>query len=90
MYGSYVLTLYEIHELIFFLNTSLLLVLIFPHELNCFPFSIIQPLGAADYIALGQTFHTIIIEKVPVLSPRRKVELRRFITLVDNMYDNKV
>jgi len=47
-------------------------------------------LGAADYITLAQSFDTIILQDVPVMSPRRKVELRRFITLIDNFYDNKV
>lgn len=49
-----------------------------------------KALGAADYITLAQSFDTIILEDVPVMSPRRKVELRRFITLIDNFYDNKV
>jgi len=49
-----------------------------------------KALGAADYIAFAKAFDTIILTDVPVMSPRRKVELRRFITLIDNFYDNKV
>ncbi|KAK7066974.1 Lactation elevated protein 1 [Halocaridina rubra] len=49
-----------------------------------------RPLGAADYIQLCHIFHTIIIRDIPVLNQRSKGEARRFITLVDTLYDNKV
>lgn len=49
-----------------------------------------QPLGAADYITLAQEFSTIIIERIPQMSPQRKVELKRFITMIDTLYDHSV
>jgi len=49
-----------------------------------------KPLGAVDYIEIGNTFDTVILENIPVMSAHRKVETRRFITLVDNFYDKKV
>jgi cell division protein ZapE len=47
-----------------------------------------QPLGANDYLVLSHNFHTLIIENVPILTPRRRNEARRFINLIDTLYDN--
>lgn len=49
-----------------------------------------QPLGASDYLELSQVFHTIIIRDIPQLNLRLKSQARRFITLIDTLYDNKV
>ncbi len=49
-----------------------------------------KPLGAADYLKLARTFHTIILEHIPQLNADRRNEARRFITLVDTLYDNGV
>jgi protein AFG1 len=49
-----------------------------------------QPLGAADYLQLSQAFHTILIRDVPQMSLQIKSQARRFITLIDTLYDNKV
>ncbi|CAB3407157.1 unnamed protein product [Caenorhabditis bovis] len=48
------------------------------------------PKGAADYLVLARVFHTIIIRNVPVLTHDRCNEMRRFITLIDTLYDQKV
>lgn len=50
----------------------------------------LQPLGASDYLELSQAFHTVIIRDVPQLDFRLKSQTRRFITLIDTLYDNKV
>lgn len=50
----------------------------------------LQPLGASDYLELSQAFHTVIIRDVPQLNFRLKSQARRFITLIDTLYDNKV
>lgn len=50
----------------------------------------VQPLGASDYLELSQAFHTIIIRDVPQLNLRLKSQARRFITLIDTLYDNRV
>ncbi|KAK9306920.1 hypothetical protein QLX08_002549 [Tetragonisca angustula] len=49
-----------------------------------------RPLGAGDYLELSQAFHTVIIRDVPQLDFRLKSQTRRFITLIDTLYDNKV
>ena len=48
-----------------------------------------QPLGAPDYLALAGRVHTVIIDDVPILSPARHNEARRFITLIDALYEAK-
>lgn len=49
-----------------------------------------RPLGASDYLELSQVFHTVIIRDVPQLNLRLKSQARRFITLIDTLYDNRV
>ncbi|KAH0376752.1 hypothetical protein KCU92_g9636, partial [Aureobasidium melanogenum] len=44
-------------------------------------------LGPADYITLASTYHTIILSNVPILSLLQKNEARRFITLLDALYE---
>lgn len=49
-----------------------------------------RPLGATDYLYLTQFFHTVIIRDVPQIDPAKmRSEARRFITLIDILYDNK-
>ncbi|KAH7360000.1 mitochondrial ATPase [Pyrenochaeta sp. MPI-SDFR-AT-0127] len=44
-------------------------------------------LGPADYITLASTYHTFIVTDVPVMGFQQKEEARRFITLLDAMYE---
>ena len=44
-------------------------------------------LGPADYITLASTFHTLILTEIPVLNLLNKNEARRFITLLDALYE---
>ena len=46
-----------------------------------------RPLGAADYLALAAQFHSLFLDGVPVLAPNRRNEARRFMTLVDALYE---
>lgn len=46
-------------------------------------------LGPADYISLASAYHTLILDRVPVLSLALKNEARRFITLLDALYESK-
>ncbi|KAF1353972.1 AFG1-like ATPase-domain-containing protein [Delphinella strobiligena] len=45
--------------------------------------------GPADYISLASTYHTLILTTIPVLSLLQKNEARRFITLLDALYEAK-
>ncbi|MBB3973139.1 cell division protein ZapE [Hansschlegelia beijingensis] len=49
-----------------------------------------RPLGAADYLAIARRFHTLILDDVPELGDRRRNEARRFMTLVDALYEHHV
>jgi cell division protein ZapE len=49
-----------------------------------------QPLGAIDYLKIAHEFHTIIVENIPVIGEEARNEARRFILLIDTLYDNAV
>jgi cell division protein ZapE len=48
------------------------------------------PLGATDYLALAKKFHSIVIDAIPVMGPDKRNEAKRFINLIDALYDNHV
>ncbi len=49
-----------------------------------------QPLGAADYLAIARTYHTVIVVGIPQMGPEQRNEAARFVTLIDALYENKV
>lgn len=49
-----------------------------------------QALGAGDYLALATHYDTVLIDAVPLLSPENFDEARRFITLIDALYEHRV
>ena len=49
-----------------------------------------RPLGAEDYLMLARTYQTIFIDNIPVLAADERNEVRRFINLIDTLYDNRV
>ncbi|EOD09595.1 ATPase [Emiliania huxleyi CCMP1516] len=48
-----------------------------------------KPLGAEDYLGLASAFHTIFVESVPQLSFNDINRVRRFITLIDSLYEKR-
>jgi cell division protein ZapE len=46
--------------------------------------------GPADYLAIAQHFHTVIIVGIPVMSPDMRNEAARFVSLIDILYEHKV
>ena len=46
-------------------------------------------LGAGDYLALATHYHTLILDGIPRLSPDNYDQVRRFIVLVDTLYDHR-
>ena len=49
-----------------------------------------KPLSAADYLELCTHFDTLFIKDIPRMSIQNRTEARRFITMVDTLYDHKV
>jgi len=49
-----------------------------------------QPLGASDYLRIAHEFHTLIVEGIPVMDYPQRNEAKRFIALIDTLYDNAV
>jgi cell division protein ZapE len=49
-----------------------------------------KPLGTLDYLHIAHAFHTVIIEGIPKLPPEKRNEARRFINLIDTLYDARV
>ena len=49
-----------------------------------------RPLAAVDFLALARNFHTLVIDRIPRLESDERDSARRFITLVDALYDLKV
>ncbi|HZH11136.1 MAG TPA: cell division protein ZapE [Microvirga sp.] len=49
-----------------------------------------KPLGAADYLAIADEFETVILENIPKMGFERRNEAKRFIMLIDALYDAHV
>jgi cell division protein ZapE len=49
-----------------------------------------QPLAASDYLRIAHEFHTLIIDRVPVMDFDDRNAAKRFIILIDTLYDNAV
>ena len=49
-----------------------------------------QPLAASDYLRLARDYHTILLDRIPVMDYPERNAAKRFITLIDTLYDNAV
>lgn len=49
-----------------------------------------KPLGATDFLAIARAFHTIVMDDIPVIQASQRNEAKRFINLVDALYDRHV
>jgi len=49
-----------------------------------------QPLAAADYLTLARTFHTLVLDCIPMMDYDARNAAKRFIILIDALYDNAV
>ncbi|GLK52726.1 cell division protein ZapE [Maricaulis virginensis] len=52
-----------------------------------FPELCARALGAGDYLAIAGRFHTVLLDRVPKLSPDKRNEAKRFVTLIDALYE---
>jgi cell division protein ZapE len=49
-----------------------------------------QPLGPIDYLRIAHDFHTIVLDRIPVMTFADRNAAKRFISLIDTLYDNGV
>jgi len=49
-----------------------------------------QPLAAADYLRIAHEYHTIILDRIPVMTFDTRNAAKRFIILIDTLYDMNV
>lgn len=50
----------------------------------------LEPRSAADYLVLARHYHTIFLEDVPVMEREDHNSAKRFILLIDTLYDNHI
>ena len=48
------------------------------------------PLAASDYLALSERYHTFFIDNVPIMDDEHRNETKRFILLIDTLYDRHI
>jgi cell division protein ZapE len=46
-----------------------------------------RPLGPQDYLAIAERFHTLFIDDIPRLTSDHRQTARRFVTLIDALYE---
>jgi cell division protein ZapE len=49
-----------------------------------------KPLGASDFVQIARSFHTMVIDGIPSLDDAHRNAAKRFILLIDTLYDNAV
>jgi cell division protein ZapE len=49
-----------------------------------------EPLAGADYLKIAHEFHTIVLDHIPAMDYDRRNEAKRFIILIDTLYDHAV
>ena len=49
-----------------------------------------QPLGSADYIEIANEFSTVIVQNIPKLRREHRNEAKRFVMLIDELYEHRV
>jgi cell division protein ZapE len=49
-----------------------------------------KPLGRSDYSLIATKYHTVFVDDIPQLTADHGIEFKRFVSLVDMMYDKKV
>jgi cell division protein ZapE len=49
-----------------------------------------RPLGAEDYLKIAHEFHTVVLDCIPVMDYAQRNEAKRFIVLIDTLYDHAV
>ena len=47
----------------------------------------VAALGPQDFLALADSFHALVVKGIPQLTPDRRNEAKRFVTLIDALYE---
>jgi cell division protein ZapE len=50
----------------------------------------VRPLGPNDYLVLAKQIHTLLLQGIPALTREHRNEAKRFVTLIDTLYDHRV
>jgi len=50
----------------------------------------LEPRSAADYLAIARNYHTVFLENIPVMQREDHNAAKRFILLIDTLYDNHI
>ncbi|NOT12238.1 MAG: cell division protein ZapE [Methylococcaceae bacterium] len=50
----------------------------------------VDSLGSADYLEIADQFSTLMITSIPKLTAEKRNEAKRFVTLIDALYEHKV
>ena len=48
------------------------------------------PLAAHDYLQIARVFHTVMIDDIPVIADGERSVAKRFVLLIDTLYDHRV
>ena len=57
----------------------------FPFEELC-----VRPRGPGDYLALAKRFRVLFLEAIPLMGPKDHNIAKRFMALIDILYEHKV
>lgn len=49
-----------------------------------------KPRGASDFLAIATQFHTVMVDNIPILDERERDAAKRFVVLVDSLYEHQV
>jgi cell division protein ZapE len=49
-----------------------------------------RPRGAADYLAIANRFHTMMVDDIPRMEARERDAAKRFVVFVDSLYEHRV
>ena len=49
-----------------------------------------KPMGAADFLCIADSFHTVIVAEIPRMVPDSQDKAVRFVTMIDTFYEKKV
>jgi len=50
----------------------------------------LEPLAAPDYLEIARHFHTVLIDHIPVMGENMHNVARRFVVMIDTLYDENV